>query len=137
MCGLSNTCLYYVYKLNKDIRNAGVFIDKQSLLHKLAIAMAAFIGLASFAYNFYHVWSYYGGYSIFTSYFTYAAMCGHGQFPVFKGSMLFAWSFFRKTNLDKPYCIQVFAQLSRILVTSVPYSNPIVWECQSATLCNK
>jgi len=46
------TYLYYVNKLNKDISDAGVSSDQQSLLHKLAIAMAAFIGLASFVFMF-------------------------------------------------------------------------------------
>ena len=44
------TYLYNVYKLNKDISDTKISSDQQSLLHKLAIAMAAFIGLASFLF---------------------------------------------------------------------------------------
>jgi len=41
------TYLYYTYKLSKDISDAGTFNNQQSLLHKLAVAMGAFIGLAN------------------------------------------------------------------------------------------
>ena len=41
------TYFNYVYELNKDISDAGVSIDQQPLLRKLAIGMAAFIGLNS------------------------------------------------------------------------------------------
>jgi len=46
------TYLYYVYKLNKDINDAGISSNQQSHLHKLVVAMASFIGLSSLAFIF-------------------------------------------------------------------------------------
>jgi len=45
------TYIYYTYKLSKDIRDAGISSDQQSYLHKVAIAMGAFIGLAYFLFT--------------------------------------------------------------------------------------
>jgi len=45
------TYLYYTYKLSKDISDAGISSDRQSDLHKVAIAMGAFIGLSYFLFT--------------------------------------------------------------------------------------
>jgi len=45
------TYLYYTYKLSKDISDAGISSDQQSNLHKVAIAMGAFIGLSYFLFT--------------------------------------------------------------------------------------
>ena len=44
--------LYYTYKVSKDVSDAGVFKGQMSLLHKIAAAMGAMIGLHYFLFLF-------------------------------------------------------------------------------------